>query len=118
MFKIGKMFSCKSQVPKYLVSGVGYMFTCAGCIDSYVGETARYFDTRVHEHLHKASCQSSIFKHQQDYPICKNKCDETCFKIIDRANTKFTLQVKEAIHTNWLKPKITKQIKLDITIDV
>ena len=118
MFKVGSLFSNKSRAPKYLKSGVVYHFTCAGCNDSYVGETFRYFDTRVHEHLYKASCPTSIFKHLQENPNCKLKCDKSCFKIIDSANTKFTLNVKEALHTHWIKPKITKQKNLFITIDV
>ena len=109
MFKVGNMFSTKSSNPKYLKSGVVYHFTCAACNDSYVGETSRYFDTRVHEHLYKSTCPTSIFKHLQAKPECKEMCNETCFKIIDSARTKFTLEVKEAMHTKWLKPKITKQ---------
>ena len=108
----------KSRIPKYLKSGVVYQFICAGCNDSYVGETFRYFDTRVHEHLNKSSCPTSIFKHLQEKPNCKEKCDKTCFKIIDSANTKFTLEVKEALHTHWVNPKITKQRQLMVTINI
>ena len=118
MFKVGNMFSNKSRSPKYLKSGVVYHFTCAGCNDSYVGETFRHFDTRIHEHLHKQSQPTSIFKHLQDNADCRSKCDESCFKIIDSARTKFTLEVKEAIHTYWIKPKITKQQNLFITITI
>ena len=118
MFKVGSMFSPKSSVPKYLKSGVVYHFICAGCNSSYVGETFRYFDTRVHEHLNKKSQPSSIYKHLLEKPICRQKCDKNCFKIIDSANTKFTLEVKEAFHTYWLKPNITKQKKLYVTINI
>ena len=85
MFKVGNIFSPKSSVPKYLKSGVVYQFICAGCNDRYVGETFRYFDTRVHEHLYKKICPTSIFKHLQEKPACREKCDKTCFKIIDSA---------------------------------
>ena len=115
-FKLGSLFSTKSLSPKYLKSGVVYLFTCAACNDSYVGETSRHFDTRVHEHLFKASQPSSIYKHLQGNAECKSKCNESCFKIIDSARTKFTLEIKESLHTNWIKPKITKQKNLYITI--
>ena len=118
MFKVGNMFSTKSSSPKYLKSGVVYHFTCAGCNDSYVGETFRHFETRVKEHLHKQSQPTSIYKHLQKNPNCRSKCNESCFKIIDSARTKFTLEVKEAIHTYWIKPKITKQKNLAITINI
>ena len=29
-----------------------------------------------------------------------------CFKIIDKANSKFDLKIKEALHTNWRKPNL------------
>ena len=117
-FKIGNMFSTKSGMPQYLKSGVVYHFTCAACNDSYVGETSRYFNTRVQEHLFKKSCPTAIFNHLEKNLDCRSKCDESCFKIIDSARTKFTLEVKEALHTQWLKPKITKQKNLYLTISV
>ena len=117
-FKVGDMFSIKSISPKYLKSGVVYHFTCAVCKDSYVGETSRHFETRVNEHLYKQSQPTSIFKHLQQNPNCRSKCNESCFKIIDSARTKFTLEVKEALHTQWIKPKITKQKNLIITINI
>ena len=112
------MFSAKSRAPQYLKSGVVYHFICAVCNNSYVGETFRYFDTRAHEHLHKAGSPSSIYKHLQENPNCNSKCDKTRFKIIDSARTKFTLDVKEALHTQWIKPEITKQKNLFITINI
>ena len=60
MFKVGDMFSLKSNVPKNLESGVVYHFKCASCNSSYVGETTRYFETRVHEHLHKSTLNSQF----------------------------------------------------------
>ena len=32
-----------------------------------------------------------------------------CFKIIDRADSKFNLKNKEALHTNWRKPNLNAQ---------
>ena len=29
-----------------------------------------------------------------------------CFKIIDKANSKFDLKIKEALHINWRKPNL------------
>ena len=29
-----------------------------------------------------------------------------CFKIIDKANSKFYLKIKEALHINWRKPNL------------
>ena len=32
-----------------------------------------------------------------------------CFKIIDKASSKFDLKIKEALHTNWRKPNSNAQ---------
>ena len=32
-----------------------------------------------------------------------------CFKIIDKANSKFDLKIKEALHINWKKPNLNAQ---------
>ena len=66
----------------------------------------------------KKSQPTSIFKHLELKPVCREKSDETCFKVIDSANTKFTLEVKEACHTYWIKPNITKQKNLHVTISI
>ena len=39
-----------------------------------------------------------------------------CFKIIDKANSKFDLNIKEALHINWRKPNLdAKQNHLALT---
>ena len=111
MFKIGTMFSLKARTPEHLRSSVVYHFVCAACNDSYVGETIRHFDTRVNEHLTKHTQPSSIFLHLEQNQECRALANKNCFSIIDTARTKFTLELKEAIHTHWIKPKITKQKK-------
>ena len=118
MFKIGSMFSLKAQTPKSIRSRVMYQFICAACNDSCVGETARHFETRVNEHLTKHSQPSSIFQHLEKNEACRKHADKNCFKIIDCARTKFTLELKEAIHTQWINPQITKQKDLTLNLNV
>ena len=110
--KISSFFSTKDAMPSTLRSGVVYKFKCAGCNACYVGQTTRHFDTRVHEHLHKKSQPSSVFKHLEQNVKCREACDVTCFSIIDRDVSSFRLEVKETIHNEWIKPSINKQKKL------
>ena len=35
--------------------------------------------------------------------------NSVCFKIIDIANSKFDLKIKEALHINWQKPNLNAQ---------
>ena len=59
-----------------------YKFTCACCSSNYIGETCRHFKTRI---------KFSLFQN------------------IDKANSKFDLKIKEALHFNWRKPNLNVQ---------
>ena len=42
-----------------------------------------------------------------------------CFKIIDKANSKFDLKIKEALHINWRKPNLNaRQNHLAVTLSL
>ena len=110
----------KFQSTRFLTFFDVYKFCFAGCNACYVGQTTRYFDTRVHEHLHKKTQPSSVHKHLEANVLCKEMCDASSFEIIDTDTSSFRLEVKEAIHNEWLKPSINKQkqlFKLSILID-
>ena len=110
--KVSSFFSTKDKISRALRSQVVYQFTCASCNASYVGQTTRHFDTRVHEHLNKKSQPSSVFKHLNENHECRVKCDESCFKVIDSDSSPFRLQIKEVIHNEWIKPTLNKQKQL------
>ena len=110
LFKIGSLFSVKDSVPSGQKSLVVYLFVCAGCNASYIGETTRKLVTRIAEHLHEGK-GSIIFEHISKNSRCREMCDETSFKIIDTANSEFQLKIKEAIHITMKKPTLNKQIK-------
>ena len=47
------------------------------------------------------------------------KVSSDCFGIIDRASSYFRLQFEEAMHINWKKSEINKQVKhVSITISM
>ena len=110
--KISSFFSTKDVNPSVLRSRVVYHFTCASCNASYVGQTTRHFNVRVNEHLNKKSNPSGVFKHLGENSGCRQACDKSCFKVIDSDQSSFRLQIKEAIHNEWLKPTINKQKQL------
>ena len=35
--------------------------------------------------------------------------NSVCFKIIDKADSKFDLKIKEALHIKWIKPNLNAQ---------
>ena len=92
-----------------LKSGVVYKFKCASCNACYVGETSRHLTTRIREHLEKDK-NSHIFKHLANSNICKEMSDAGCFSILDTAETKYKLRIKEGMHISWLNPALNKQV--------
>ena len=49
---------------------------------------------------------SSIYTPPQ-HALTRN--NSLCFKIINKANSKFDLKIKEALHINWRKPNLNAQ---------
>ena len=65
-----------------------------------------HFKTRIEEHIKKDN-KSHIFKHLHSIATSFDSYNSLCFKIIDKANSKFDLKIKEALHINWRKLKCT-----------
>ena len=108
-FKIKNYFSYKGPTPNNLKSFLVYKFTCASCKSSFIEKTCHHFKTRIEEHIKKDN-KSNIFLN-----ICTTPhhalTNSLCFKIIDKANSKFDLKIKEALHTNWRKPNLKCKTK-------
>ena len=117
-FKIKSCFSYKDPIPDDLKSFVVYQFTCASCSSSYIGKTCCHFKTRIEEHMKKDN-KSHIFKHLNSMATCFDSYNSLYFKIIDKANSKFNLKIKEALHINWRKPNLnTKENHLPLTLSL
>ena len=116
--KIGSNFSLKDCIPKSLKSNVVYKFSCAGCNTCYIGETKRHLETRIREHL-VSDKNSHVYKHVHASEECFEKCDSRCFSILDSAPTEYQLKLKEAMHIEWERPSLNRQVKhLNLTITV
>ena len=92
-----------------------YKFTCASCSSSYIGETCGHFKTRIEEHVKKDN-KSHIFNHLYFTATCLGSYNSLCFKLIDKANSKFELKINEALRqyialTNiWYNANISSSI--------
>ena len=102
-FKIKNYFSYKDPIPNDLKYFLVYKFTSASCSSSYIGETCCHFKTRIEEHIKKNN-KSHIFKHLHSTATYLESYNSLCFKIIDKAKSKFDLKSKEPLHINWKKP--------------
>ena len=107
-FKIKNYFSYKDSILNDSKSFLVFKFTCASCSSSYIGETCRHFKTRTEEHI-KNDNKSHIFKHVHSTTTCFDSYNSLCFKIIDKANSKFDLKIKKALHIKWRKPNLNAQ---------
>ena len=85
-----------------------YNFTCAGCSSSYIGKTCHHFKTTIDEHIKKEN-KSHILKNIHSTTTYVDSYNSTCFKIIDKANSKLDLKIKEVLHSNWRKPNLNVQ---------
>ena len=98
-FKVKNYFSYKDPIPNDLKPSLVYKFTCASCSTSYIVETCRHFKTRIEEYIKKDN-KSHIFKHLHSTVTCSDSYNPLCFKIIDKAKSKFGLKIKGALHVN------------------
>ena len=76
-----------------------YKFTCASCSSSYISVTCRHFKARIKEHIKKDN-KFHVFKHLHSTTTCFDFYNSLSFKIIDKANSKFDLKIKELTHTS------------------
>ena len=53
--------------------------------------------------------KSHVFKHLHSTTTCFDLYNSLCFKITDKANSKFDLKIKEALHINRRKPNLNAQ---------
>ena len=68
----------------------------------------RHFKTRIEEHIKKDN-NSHIFKHLHFTTTCFDSYNSLSFKTIDKANSKYDLKNKQALHINWTKPNLNAQ---------
>ena len=95
-FKLKSYFSYKDSIPNDLKSSLVYKFTCSTCSSNYIGETFLHFNTRTEEHMKKDN-KSHISKHLHSIATCFDSYNSLCFKIVDKANSKFDLKIKRSI---------------------
>ena len=107
-FKTKNYFSYKDSIPDDLKSLLLHKFTSASCSSGYICETCRHFKTRIEEHIKKDN-KSYIYKHLHSTATCFDSYNSLSFKITDKANSKFNLKIKEALHINWRKPNLNTQ---------
>jgi hypothetical protein len=107
---IGNMFPCKDiNKDQYLQSHVVYKITCKTCGAQYIGITERITFHRMKAHNSKKSGkkETAIQMHKEGFP--NHHINALDLEVIDRADTKNKLMLKEMLHINKSKPILNIQ---------
>ena len=115
--RISSFFPFKDRIPKFLRSGVVYLFKCRCCSASYVhvGQTTRHLHTRVCDHLgispitgkpSSRPVMSSIFSHLKTTGHTANFDD---FEILSSCSDDRELMIHESLLISKLKPTLTSR---------
>ena len=116
--RLSACFNFKDRIPKSLLSGVIYKFTCAECNLSYIGCTKRFWEKRLEEHLHISALTGKPLSGLQVFAPMQHVRSGPCiarptrgdFTIIGREQNPYALQVKESIHIITSKPKLNNNM--------
>ena len=101
--RVSYFFPFNYKVPKFLKSGVVYLFKCRCCSTSYVGQTTRHLHTRVSEHLgifpitgrpSSSPVMSSILSHLNSAGHSANFHD---FKTLSTCSETYELMIHESL---------------------
>ena len=106
--KLRCSFSAKDPDQSEHLSKIVYKFVCASCNASYFGQICRHLTTRINEQFSKGK-KSHIYQDLMSSTDCLDKFSKDCFSVLDTANTKHQLRIKESLYITWLKPILNKQ---------
>ena len=111
--RLASFFPFKDKLPKSLLSGVIYQFTCPKCNLRYLGCTKRYWESRLQEHTHVSGLTGKPLTGMQvSAPMqhvragCHVPVSRNDFKIIGQEKNSDLLQLKESILIKTTKPQL------------
>jgi len=85
---------------------VVYKITCDTCKQTYIGKSKRILIHRIKEHDNESK-DSAIQTHRKEFPT--HHIDPYNIEIIDRADSNYKIELKEALHINTQKPELNTQ---------
>ena len=113
--RLSSWFQFKDVIPKSLLSGVIYKYTCAGCNLCYIGSTKRYWEKRLEEHMHRSALTGKKLSGMQVFAPMQHMRSDSCprdamsreeFTIIGREKNPYLLRLKESIFICSEKPRL------------
>ena len=114
-FTIASLFPFKDTLPKELMSGLVYHYSCAKCdIASYIGYTTRSLKIRILEHRGRSyrsyellsdPSHSAIREHAER---CNCFIELDNFKILASSNSEMDLKILESLHIKKSDPNLNR----------
>lgn len=117
--RLSSWFTFKDKIPRSLVSGVIYKYTCPACNCSYIGSSKRFWEKRLEEHLHISALTAKPLNGLQIFAPMQHVRFKSCnvttysrdhFSIIGRDTNPYILQVKESILISTTRPSINNNL--------
>ena len=117
--RLSSYFHFKDTIPKSLMSGVIYKYTCAVCNHCDIGSTKRYWEKSLEEHIHVSALTGKQLNGLQVFApmqhVRSGSCEVTSmtcndFSIIGRDENPYILQVKESILISTSKPQLNNNL--------
>ena len=111
---VSHLLHFKDRLPKDLLSGVIYKYTCRKCSSLYYGETDRHLKVRSGEHTGISPLTSKRIKPAKDSAVhdhlfsCKNEPSFDEFPVLARASNKLTIGIKESLLIKKDKPILNR----------
>ena len=102
-FKVQRLTKHKEKLPRFLESGIVYLFKCGDCNATYIGSSVKTLKSRASEHFAISSrtgnmlarpVASSIRDHLS---TCKASIDFDQFSILDKQSDILSLRISETI---------------------
>ena len=113
--RLSSYLQFKDNIPKTLLSGVIYKYTCPVCKRRYIGSTKRFWGKRLEEHLHISALTGkrlnglqvfSPMQHVRSNDCAVNTISHDHFEIIGGDEHPYLLLVKESILIATSKPQL------------
>ena len=114
--RVKSFFTFKDKLPKMLLLGLVYQYTCGGCNATPYGKNKRYFKVRICEHLgishlteKKVKTDNNKLTAIQKHLLCCNYSPSfEDFSILTRESNGFKLKIIERLLIARCKPILNK----------
>ena len=111
--RVKNFFKIKDVTPCVLRSRVIYMYTCASCQASYIGQTSRHLCHRIAEHKGTSHLTGKVMKNKvhsniRDHlNVCSNSSiNFENFRVLATGSSEQELLVKERLLISRLRPSL------------